>query len=463
MVGMLSEDAINSSEESNRNGRKQQEREEVVSEVTASVPASAENAMERHPASRSLWGLDWLNFSVADVLNGLGPFLAVFLKGARHWGAGDIGMALAVSSIAGALSQVPVGMLVDSTRKKRRLVALAGLLIAGGCLTIAIHPTYSWVIGAQIVIGTASAVLPPALAALCLGLVGRRRLPKQLGRNQGFSHAGAFTSAILIGAGSRVWGYDWIFYLVCIFAVGTVASVFSIRPEDIDHVLARGGEEIQPGSTPKPPISIRELFGNHSLIVFLGSVILFHFGNAAMLPMAGEVIARTHPGLDTVALSACVIVAQVVMMGVAIGVGWALDAGYGRKPIFLLMLAVLPVRGVLFALFTTNPYAVVAIELLDGVAAGLFSVISVVIAADLTRGTGRFNLAQGLVALSVGIGAGLSNLTAGFVVQSFGFPIGFLYLAGIAVCGLMFFATMMPETRAADDSGAVEGLAGVRR
>jgi MFS family permease len=413
--------------------------------------------MERHPASRSLWGLDWLNFSMADVQNGLGPFLAVFLKGARHWGAGDIGMALAVSSVAGALSQVPVGMLVDATRKKRLLVALAGVLIAAGCLAIAIHPTLSWVIGAQIVIGVASAVLPPALAALCLGLVGHRRMPKQLGRNQGFSHAGAFTGSILIGAGSHVWGYDWIFYLVCIFAVGMVASVFSIRPGDIDHELARGGEEIEPGSMRKQPISIRELLGNHSLIVFLGSVILFHFGNAAMLPMAAQVIARTDPAMDVVALSACVIVAQVVMMGVAIGVGRALDVGYGRKPIFLLMLAVLPVRGVLFALFTTNPYAVVAIELLDGVAVGLFSVISVIIAADLTRGTGRFNLAQGLVALSVGIGAGLSNLTAGFVVQWFSYPIGFLYLAGIAVCGLMFFATMMPETRPANDPGGADG------
>ena len=114
-------------------------------------------------------------------------------------------------------------------------------------------------------------------------------------------------------------------------------------------------------------------------------------------------------------------------------------------------------RGVLFALFSTNPFAVVAIQLLDGVAAGLFSVISVIIAADLMRGTGRFNLAQGLVALSVGIGAGLSNLTAGFVVQWFSYPIGFLYLAAIAVGGLLFFAILMPETRPEDDPARPAG------
>jgi hypothetical protein len=105
------------------------------------------------------------------------------------------------------------------------------------------------------------------------------------------------------------------------------------------------------------------------------------------------------------------------MICAALAVGRALDAGWGRKTIFLPMLAALPLRGMLFALFDTNPWAVVAIPALEGVAAGIFSVIAVIIADDLMRGTGRFNLAQGLVALSVGVGAGLGNLTSGFVVQ----------------------------------------------
>lgn len=422
----------------------------------ALAPGS-ESPAERRPTNRSLWALDWLNFSVADVQNGLGPYLAAFLEGARGWGAGDIGIALAASSIAGAVSQIPIGMLVDALRAKRLLVAVAGALIAAGCMIIAYLPTLPCVIGAQMVIGVASAVLPPALAALCLGLVGRRYMPARLSRNQAFNHAGAFTAAILVGGGGRVWGYDWIFYLVCIFAAGTVATAFGIRPGDIDHALARGGAPTVPGMARKPPLGLKEVLGYRNLVVFLGAVVLFHFGNAAMLPMAGQVLARTRPGTDTIALSACIVVAQLVMTGMAIAVGKALNAGYGRKTIFLVMLAVLPVRGVLFALFTGNPYAVVAIQLLDGVAAGIFSVISVVIAADLMRGTGRFNLAQGLVALSVGIGAGLSNVTAGFVVQWFGYTIGFLYLAVIAVGGFVFFALSMPETAPADDPGGTVG------
>jgi MFS family permease len=189
-------------------------------------------------------------------------------------------------------------------------------------------------------------------------------------------------------------------------------------------------------------------------MIFLASVVLFHFGNAAMLPMAGQVLAQKHPGTDTISLSACIIAAQLVMVGVAWLVGKALANGVGRKTIFLIALAVLPVRGVLFS-FIDFPVGVVAIQLLDGVAAGIFGVIAIVIASDLMHGTGRFNLAQGLTALCVGLGAGLSNLVSGFIVQAFGYSAGFLSLAIIAACALAFFAAFMPETR--EDRGGGEG------
>ena len=160
------------------------------------------------------------------------------------------------------------------------------------------------------------------------------------------------------------------------------------------------------------PIAFRDLLKRRDLLIFLASVVLFHFGNAAMLPMAGQVLAQAHPGEDTIALSACIIAAQFVMVGVAWAVGRARRGASAARPIFLVALAVLPVRGVLFS-FTTSPYAVVAIQLLDGVAAGIFGVISVLIASDLMRGTGRFNLAQGLTALAVGIGAGAEQRDRG--------------------------------------------------
>jgi MFS family permease len=393
---------------------------------------------------------------MADVRDGLGPYLSIFLKGSQHWGAGQIGVVMAVGSIAAALFQVPAGMLVDSLRIKRALVAASGLLIAGACLLIAYFPALPTVIAAQILLGAASAVIPPALAALSLGIVGRRLLPARISRNEGFNHGGNFVAASLAGGLGQYVGFTWIFYLVCIFAVASAAVCAMIRRRDIDDDRARGGETESVGGE-RAPLPFRELAKRRDLLVFLASVVLFHFGNAAMLPLAGQELAQNHPGSDAIALSACIIAAQFVMIGVAWAVGRAMAAGFGRKTIFLVALAVLPVRGVLFV-FVDFPVGVVAIQLLDGVAAGIFGVISVIIASDLMRGTGRFNLAQGLVALSVGIGAGLSNLLSGFVVQAHGYPAGFLTLAAIAVCALVFFLLLMPETRP-DDGGAGQGEA----
>ena len=415
----------------------------------ATVSAPSRLPRKRAPSGRSLRGLDGINFLMADVRDGVGPYLSVYLKGGQHWDAGAIGIAMAAASIAAAVCQVPAGLLVDAARAKRLLVAASGLLVALGCLLIALFPQFAAVVAAQAMLGAASAIIPPAIAALSLGLVGRRLLDARISRNEGFNHGGNFLAAALAGGLGQYVGYRWIFYLVCGFAVASAAVVTLINPAEIDHERARGGEDPADDCA---PISIREVLQRRDLRIFLASVVLFHFGNAAMLPMAGQVLAQTHPGTDAIALSACIIAAQLVMVGVAWAVGRASARGVGRKTIFLVALAVLPVRGVLFS-FTSSPYGVVAIQLLDGVAAGIFGVISVLIASDLMRGTGRFNLAQGLTALAVGVGAALSNAIAGYVVQWFGYPAGFLFLAGIALCALGFFAVLMPETRTAAGAG----------
>ncbi|WP_244146017.1 MFS transporter [Paraburkholderia caledonica] len=417
----------------------------------------AHQSLEREatvrPSSRSLRGLDALNFLMADVRDGLGPFLSVYLKGTQHWSSGNIGLVMAASGIAAAICQIPAGLIVDTVRVKRLLIAISGLLVAAGCILIAFFPKLPTVLAAQITLGAASAIIPPCLAALSLGVVGHRLMPARISRNEGFNHAGNFTAAILAGGLGQYVGVKWLFYLVCAFAIASALVVLLINPKEIDHELARGADSTSDEPTRHNPLSFSALWKKRDLKVFIVSVMLFHFGNAAMLPLAGQVIAKVHPGMDVIALSACVIAAQLVMVAVAAGVGHALRRGIGRKSIFLVALAVLPVRGVLFSM-TSSPYAVVLIQLLDGIAAGIFGVIGVVIASDVMRGTGRFNLAQGLMALAVGIGAALSNVTGGYVVEKFGFAPGFLTLAAISVFALVFFAVFMPETRRDDDAEA---------
>lgn len=392
------------------------------------------------PSRRSQIALDWLNFLMADVRDGVGPYLAVFLKGQEHWLSGAIGAAMAVNNVATALALIPAGLLVDGLRCKRLLIGGAGLFVAFSAILIALLPHPAIVFTAEAALGAAAAFLPPALVGISLGLVGPRALPGRISRNEGFNHAGNLAGALVIGVVTRFAGLRWIFYLACGYAIASAVVVALIPAREIDYDVARGAAGPQ-----YPALPLSSLLWRRDFVVFLISVTLFHLGNAAMLPLAGQVLAATHPGSDAAAMSACIIVAQAVMVVVALVVGRMVARGWGRKTIFLIGLAVLPLRGVLFSL-VSSPLGVVAVQALDGIGAGIFGVIAIVIAADLMRGTGRVNVAQGLVALATGLGGGASNLLAGEIAQHFGYPAGFLALAGAATLALGFFALFMRET-----------------
>ena len=69
--------------------------------------------------------LDWLNFFLADVKDGLGPFLAIYLLSSRHWDPGEIGVVMTIASIATVAARAPFGPLIDWTRWKRALIVIA--------------------------------------------------------------------------------------------------------------------------------------------------------------------------------------------------------------------------------------------------------------------------------------------------------------------------------------------------
>src|ERR1035441_2962204 len=124
------------------------------------------------PSRGTLRGLDWLNFLLADVQTGVGPFVAIYLAGYR-WNEQSVGLALTVGGIAGILTQTPAGALVDFLRSKRALVAVGVVALAAGALLIALFPSFWPVMAAQVLIGGTSSVFVPAICAMSLGIVGR--------------------------------------------------------------------------------------------------------------------------------------------------------------------------------------------------------------------------------------------------------------------------------------------------
>ena len=400
---------------------------------------------QRRPSDKSLRSLDYLNVFLADVRDGVGPYLSIYLKASANWNPAQIGMAMSASAIATVIAQTPAGALVDRLRQKRMLIVLAAVFVSIGCIAMGLFPNLPVVIGSQIMIGIAAAIFPPAITAITLGLVGHERLDRRVGRNETFNHAGNLLAATLAGLAGYFIARKAIFFLVAAMAAGSIISVRMIREREIDHELARGdGEEEDKEKHQQPYEGILQLLSDRQILFFTIAVVLFHFANAAMLPLVGQELAQGKGTSDTVYMSACIIVAQLVMIPVSNLAGRF--AHTARKPIFLLGFAVLPIRGVLYTL-SDNPYFLVSVQILDGIAGGIFGVLSVLMVADLTKGTGRFNVTQGMLNTAIGVGAGLSNVLAGFVVKSAGYNVGFLILAAIAVVALAVFWFCVPETK----------------
>jgi predicted MFS family arabinose efflux permease len=404
------------------------------------------------PSARSLLALDALYFVLSDVRGGLKPFLAVYLAAAHHWDPARIGIAMGVMGIAELAAQTPCGALTDAARDKRVVIVLAFVLVGAGSLAMVAWPTASVILLSQAIIGAAGSVFGPAPAAVSLGLVGHEGLARRMGRNQALDHSGNVAAAALAGLVGDTIGYGGIFVdSACMCLAGAIATTL-IRGTDVDSTRARGGEVVEPGvSTPVARrthvAGVRQLLADRRLMAFAASVVLFHFANAAMLPLVGQKLAA-GAGVDSRAagsMAAAIIAAQLVMIPVALAAS-RLAESWGRKPVFLVGFLVLPVRGVLYTLSANASY-LVAVQLLDGIGAGIFGVVGVLVIADLTRGTGRFSFMQGALATATGLGAALSNVVTGAVVQSAGFDAGFLVLAMIATVALFYFAFAVPETR----------------
>jgi MFS family permease len=406
-------------------------------------------------SNRANAALSAANFFLADVRDGLGPYLAIYLLTIQKWDEASIGVVMSIATAAGILAQTPAGALIDATRAKKTVMAAAAVAVAAASLLLPLVANFSLVAASQAIAHAAGAVFGPGLAAVSLGIVGHAAFTRRIGRNETFNHAGNAVAAAIAGVTAYAWGPTVVFYLLAAMSLASLLSILVIPGREIDHDLARGLHD-KAGETDAPqdeaPSGFRVLLTCKPLLIFAITVLLFHMANAAMLPLVGQKLALQDKNLGTTLMSACIVVAQIVMVPMAMLVGARADR-WGRKPLFLAAFLVLPLRGCLYTL-SDNHFWLVAVQTLDGVGAGIFGAIFPVIVADLMRGTGRFNVAQGAIITAQGIGAAVSTTLAGLVVTHAGYSAAFLTLAAVATLGAIVFFFGMPETRPADAATA---------
>ena len=149
---------------------------------------------------------------------------------------------------------------------------------------------------------------------------------------------------------------------------------------------------------------------------------------------------------SSLVMSALIIVPQLVVASLAPWVGRTANS-WGRRPLLLIGLCVVPVRAASFA-STADPTLLVAVQALDGLSGATLGVLTAVVISDLTKESGRFNLAQGLVGTFSGIGAALSTSISGLVVERFGHTAGFMSVTAVGLFAIAILWAFMPETKA---------------
>ena len=385
-------------------------------------------------------------FFVANVQAGFGPFINAYLTSVA-WTQVEIGIVLSISSLVALAGTMPGGALVDAVRSERLVAAISVAVIGATALMLALWPIYVAVLGALVLHSAASCVLGPAMAAISLGLVGHANLSGRLGRNVRFAAIGNAVAAIAMGA-CGYFSDRAVFFVTAILLVPALVALAYIRTAEIDPERAHGGQPEQPPQRPLSSLLVAARL--RPLVIFCMSFMLFQLANAAMFPLMGGLLTMRSGHWAWVLIAAGIVVPQLVVAAIAPWIARRAEI-VGRRPLLALGFVVLPIRGVLFAV-VHDPNVLVIAQLLDGISGAVFGVLVPLVVADVTRGTGHFNLALGIVGASVGIGATLSTTLAGYVSDHLGSNTAFLVLAAIAAAGLLSISVLMPETRPKDEA-----------
>jgi len=380
------------------------------------------------PSSRGIWPLLSLNFFMADMQAGIGPFLGVFLL-AHGWESGLIGTVMTVGGVAGMLMTTPAGALVDASRRKQLYVIIPGIctVIASGIVLLS---QGFWLVTlSQVATAIAGAAIGPAVAGITLGIVRQAGFIRQNGRNQALNHAGNMVGAGLSGLLGWQFGFPAVFWLAAAFGILSIVSVLMIPSAAIDDDEARGLHRDREDDGKVGGITV--LLECKPLLILAAALGCFHLGNAAMLPLYGMAVVSARQGDPAGFVAITIVVAQGVMILASL-VAMRLAEKEGIWLVLLVSFIALPIRGVIAA-YLISRWGVYPVQVLDGIGAGLQSVAVPVLVARILDGTGRINVGQGAVMSVQALGASLSPVIGGWIAQEIGYSAMFLILGSFAL------------------------------
>ena len=409
----------------------------------AGRPTKATESDAAVQEKRAGFGLDLLNLWVANIQTGFGPFVAVFLTSVG-WTQTGIGLALSLGTLTAMASQLPAGALVDAMRSKSRAATFSIMAFALSALLFALYPVSISVYAAEILHGFSSCTLGPAIAALSLAIAGQSALGQRLGRNARFASIGNGIGAALMGACGYYVSERGVFFLT---AGLTLPAFYALRllsqvetpVEPSEHKGRKRGEKLR---------NIGNVLADRRLLIFAVCAAMFTLSDSAMLPIVGGALTKRAGAEASLLIAACIVLPQLIVAGMSPWMG-SLAETRGRRTVLLIGFCTLPIRALLFAV-VTDPFLIVAVQFLNGIASAAFLIMVPLITSDIAGKSGHFNLALGFVGFMIGIGGMSSTTLAGLVADRYGDAATFIFLAAIGAAATILVWVAMPETLPAE-------------
>jgi len=402
---------------------------------------NARNVLRGAISKRSRQGLDGLNFFLADIQTGFGAFVAFYLAD-LGWDKSQVGLALSAGTVAGLIAHIPGGAIVDWAPWKRGLVALGIVMIATSALILALAPTFVLVFAAEILHGVTGGIVTPAIAAISLGLAGRGAMSARTGRNCAFDAAGNALTAGAMGAAGQYISKTAIFFGAAALCIPALIALSLIRSDEIDYARARNAGI---GHHAANFQRIFDLSKNLKLYIFAACIFLFQLADASMLPVISQDLAQDKNQSTSLLMAGLIVTPQIIAASLSQWVGYYSEK-FGRKPLLLIGLGIETLRALLLAFDASYPVLIVG-QCLGGISAATVTVLTVLMVADMTTGTGRFNLIQGFIGTVIAIAAAISTGASGFVFDRLGHLSGFLILGAAAAAATVLFWAALTETK----------------
>eukprot|EP00531_Pseudo-nitzschia_arenysensis_P003651 CAMPEP_0116118544 /NCGR_PEP_ID=MMETSP0329-20121206/2160_1 /TAXON_ID=697910 /ORGANISM="Pseudo-nitzschia arenysensis, Strain B593" /LENGTH=500 /DNA_ID=CAMNT_0003612177 /DNA_START=90 /DNA_END=1592 /DNA_ORIENTATION=- len=456
--------------------------------------------------------LRWAALFLGELRDGLTMInmQSAFLIVAKGYTEKQVGILFFVFGMSQFLFQAPAGYLYDYTEQKLLWLSTAGILTTALTVLTAMFASddnFILMVFIKFLQGGVTSFIPPGLNSITQGIVGSVGMTSQVSVNEMMNHLG---TAILVLSGS-ILAYFLYPDIGSLFIVSPIACVLfiyflnKIKPGDIDHDAARGlkkeiqneesssyvppgaaegsvassskknlktkpsytfgfGEESEdPNGAPKADTPL-QILRDPILLLFIAICFLFHTSNGTVLPLVMQTLAIGNGSVGMLMSGLCITIAQVVMVFAAKICG-TYSGKYGRKWLFLAGLGIVPIRCAILAGLLTYKgdgeatllwqTVTLSTQILDGVGAGVFGTMYILVTSDISGGTGRFGLTLGLTTAAMSIGGTVSGYIGQAFAEDYGYLQAFWILCVMSTVPALLYFFCMPETLAQTDQAAI--------